>query len=147
MTTQDSGSQTASTHSTPTDYFGLDIPLMDHLGLIPESWSPQLTRTRLPYRPQLLNSRGDVHGGALMAALDFTLSAAARANEPGSGMATIDMTTHFLAPARSTVVIETTCLRMGGSLAFCEGRVLDEEGRLLATAAATFKIVRNKGSD
>lgn len=62
-------------------------------------------------------------------------------------MATIDMTTHFLAPARSTVIIETTCLRMGGSLAFCEGRALDEEGQLLATATATFKIVRKKGSD
>lgn len=67
MTKLDTQSQT-----TPTDYFGLEIPLMDHLGLIPEAWTPELTRTRLPYRPELLNSRGDVHGGALMAALDFT---------------------------------------------------------------------------
>lgn len=124
------------------DYFGLDIPFMAHIGLVAEVFSPELTRTRLPYRKEISNSRGDIHGGTLMGALDFTLSAAARANDPSTGMATIDMTTHFIAPARGTVVFEATCLRMGRSLAFCEGRALDEQGELLATASATFKIVR-----
>ncbi|WP_026067555.1 PaaI family thioesterase [Pusillimonas noertemannii] len=126
------------------DYFGLSIPYMASLGLVPEQSTPELARTRMPHRPDLLNSRGDVHGGALMSALDFTLSAAARAHEPGTGMATIDMTTHFLAPARGTVIFEARCLRIGASLAFCEGQARDEEGTLLATASATFKIVRRK---
>ncbi len=126
------------------DYFGLSIPYMASIGLVPEQLTPELARTRMPHRPDLLNSRGDVHGGALMSALDFTLSAAARAHEPDTGMATIDMTTHFLAPARGTVIFEARCLRIGASLAFCEGRALDEEGKLLATASATFKIVRRR---
>lgn len=126
------------------DYFGLDIPFMAFLGLVPEALTTELARTRLLHRPELLNSRGDVHGGALMSALDFTLSAAARAHEPGTGMATIDMTTHFLAPARGEVIIEARSLRVGASLAFCEGQALDEDGKLLATASATFKIVRRK---
>ncbi|WP_397473323.1 PaaI family thioesterase [Pusillimonas sp.] len=130
------------------DYFGLDIPFMASIGLVPEHLSTELARTRMPHRPDLVNSRGDVHGGALMSALDFTLSAAARAHEANTGMATIDMTTHFMAPARGTVIFEARCLRIGGSLAFCEGQARDEEGKLLATASATFKIVRNKpGSD
>ena len=130
------------------DYFGLHIPFMASIGLVPEHLSIELARTRMPHRPDLVNSRGDVHGGALMSALDFTLSAAARAHEANTGMATIDMTTHFMAPARGTVVFEARCLRIGGSLAFCEGQARDEEGKLLATASATFKIVRNKpGSD
>ena len=133
---------TASPASACVDYFGLSIPFMEFIGLIPEAFDPQLTRTRLPYRQDLTNSRGDVHGGTLMSALDFTLSAAARANEPQAGMATIDMTTHFLLPARSEVVIEARCLRMGRSMAFCEGKVLDLDGQLLATATGTFKIVR-----
>jgi len=134
-----------------SDYFGLDIPFMAFIGLVPEQLTTEAARTRLPYRPELTNSRGDVHGGTLMSALDFTLSAAARAHEPGSGMATIDMTTHFLAPARGDVLIEARCLRFGASLAFCEGRAHDQDGKLLATASATFKIVRSKnkvaGSD
>lgn len=132
----------------PADYFGLDIPFMASIGLVPEHLSTELARTRMPHRPDLVNSRGDVHGGALMSALDFTLSAAARAHEANTGMATIDMTTHFMAPARGTVIFEARCLRIGGSLAFCEGQARDEEGKLLATASATFKIVRSKpGSD
>lgn len=126
------------------DYFGVDIPFMAHIGLIPETFSPELTRTRLPYRKEISNSRGEIHGGTLMGALDFTLSAAARAKDPSTGMATIDMSTHFMAPARGTVIFEAKCLRMGRSLAFCEGRALNEHGELLATASATFKIMRSR---
>ncbi|HEY9280355.1 MAG TPA: PaaI family thioesterase [Eoetvoesiella sp.] len=114
---------------------------MEFIGLVPEIFQPDLIRTRLPYREDLRNSRGDIHGGTLMSALDFTLSAAARANDPSKGMATIDMTTHFLAPARAAVIFEARCLRMGKSIAFCEGRALSEEGELLATATATFRVV------
>ena len=133
---------TSKTETTQIDYFGVTIPFMEFIGLIPETFDPQLTRTRLPYRAELGNSRGDIHGGTLMSALDFTLSAAARANDPSTGMVTIDMTTHFMSPARSTVIFEARCLRMGKSLAFCEGQALTEDGELLATASATFKIVR-----
>ena len=131
-------------HEDAPDYFGLSIPFMASLGLVAEQLTAELARTRLPYRPDLVNSRGDVHGGALMSGLDFTLSAAARAHEPGTGMATIDMATHFLAPAQGTVIFEARCLRIGASLAFCEGQARDEKGKLLATASATFKIVRRK---
>lgn len=132
----------AAPTGTSADYFGVDIPFMTHIGLIAEAFSPELTRTRLPYRKELCNSRGEVHGGTLMSALDFTLSAAARANDPSAGMATIEMTTHFIAPARGLVIFETKCLRTGRSLAFCEGRAMDDQNELLATATATFKIVR-----
>ena len=135
---------TTNSLSSRVDYFGLTIPFMELIGLVPEAFDPELTRTRLPYRQDLVNSRGDVHGGTLMSALDFTLSAAARAHEGGrdTAMATIDMTTHFIAPARSEVVFEARCLRAGRSIAFCDGKVLDLDGQLLATATATFKIIR-----
>ena len=125
-----------------TDYFGQNIPFMQFIGLQPEGFSPELTRTRLPWRADLTNSRGDVHGGTLMSALDLTLSAAARAKDTSTSMATIDMTTHFLAPAQGTVIFEATCLRLGKSIAFCSGRALSEDGELLVTATATFKVIR-----
>ena len=126
------------------DYFGLHIPYMQYLGLEPGLFTEEKVTTRLPWRPELVNSRGDVHGGALMSALDFTLSAAARAHTDGCGMATIDMTTHFMRPAQGNVTIEARCLRLGATLAFCDGQALDDKGTVLATASATFKIVRPK---
>ncbi len=123
-------------------HFGLDIPFMDLLGLQAEYLDADSVRTRLPQRASLCNSRGDVHGGALMSALDFTLSAAGRSNDPlNVGMATIDMSTHFMEPGRGDLVIEARCLRRGKTLAFCEGEVRRADGTLVAKASATFKII------
>lgn len=124
------------------DYFGLTIPFMQCIGLQPKEFTPELTRTHLPWRADLTNSRGDIHGGTLMSALDLTLSAAARANDPSTSMATVSMTTNFLEPAAESVTFEARCLRMGKSLAFCQGQALSEDGSILVTATATFKIIR-----
>lgn len=132
--------------STPqTDYFGLTIPFMHFIGLVPESIAPAYARTSLPWREDLTNSRGDVHGGTLMSVLDFTLSAAARGSADGTeGMATIDMNTSFLSPGTGNLVIEARCLRRGASIAFCEGEVRRADGELGARATATFKIIRRR---
>jgi len=124
------------------DFFGTHIPLMQHLGLRTVSSSPDGVETFLPWQACNANARADVHGGTLMAVLDFTLSAAARACRPGSGMATIDMNSQFLLPARSDVWFRTRCLFLEEDTAYCEGGGYDEKGRLLVKAAATFRIVR-----
>lgn len=131
------------TASNP-DYFGLSIPLMALMGLIPESFGPGHARTRLPWREDLTNSRGDIHGGTLMSVLDFTLSAAARGHEPTLGMATIDMTTSFLSPGNSDLIIEARCLRVGASIAFCEGEIRNTDGELVAKASATFRVLKRR---
>lgn len=137
--TNDTSNDTSST--TGNDYFGLKIPLMDYLGLIPESVENGVARCRLPWRRELTNSRGHVHGGTQMSVLDFTLSAAARGHRSDLGMATIDMTTSFLSPGLGDLTIEARCLRKGTSIAFCEGEIRDAKGELVAKASATFKIV------
>lgn len=124
------------------DYFGLHIPLMQTLGLQTVSFTPEQVETYLPWLASNANSRNDVHGGTLMSVLDFTLSAAARAQMPDCGMATIDMNTQFLLPARSDVWFRTRCLYLQDDTAYCEGGGYDEKNRLLVKAAATFRIVR-----
>ncbi|MBV7485848.1 PaaI family thioesterase [Bordetella sp. BOR01] len=132
------------TSPATSDYFGLTIPLMSLMGLIPDSIGPDHARTRLPWRENLTNSRGDIHGGTLMSVLDFTLSAAARGNDPTLGMATIDMNTSFMAPGTGDLVIEARCLRRGTSIAFCEGEVRGTDGQLVAKASATFKVIKRR---
>jgi len=51
------------------DYFGLTIPYMQYLGVIPISCEHDRAVTRLPIREDLLNSRSHIHGGALMSVL------------------------------------------------------------------------------
>jgi len=138
--------QTAPYCTEDTPYFGIDIPFMRHLGLQSEHIEDGYARARLPMRPELSNSRGDVHGGTLMAVLDFLLSAAARSHEPtGYGVATIEMSTHFLEVARGDLVFEARTLKRGRSTAFCEGTATNEDGTTVCVARATFRLIpRNK---
>ena len=123
-------------------YFGRDIPFLRHIGLRAESLDTDFCRTSLALDPTLVNSRGDVHGGTMMTALDFTLSAAARAHDiENTGAATIEMSTHFLLPARTDLIIEARCLRRGKSIAFCEGQVTNTKGDVVAVARGTFKLL------
>lgn len=127
----------------PDTHFGLDIPFMRYIGLRPDTLEPGFARTLLPFNKQLVNSRGDVHGGTLMSALDFTLTAAARGHDPMQlGVATIEMSTHFLNTARTDLTIEARVLRKGRSIAFCEGTVLDTNQVPVCTARGTFRLIQ-----
>ena len=123
-------------------YFGVDVPFMEHIGLKPLSLDDGGCRTQLSWRPALANSRGEMHGGTLMSALDFTLSAAARAHDPlRYGVITIDLTTHFQEPARTDLTVIGRCTKRGKSIAFCEGEIVDSAGTVVAVARAVFKLV------
>lgn len=128
--------------AAPLGHFGLDVPFMNHIGLESIGFDGDRCHTRLKLQGTLVNSRGDIHGGALMGALDFTLSVVARAHDPlNVGAATIDMNTHFYEPAASDVDVFAVCTRRGKRIAFCEGEVKDAQGNVLAVARAVFKLV------
>lgn len=127
----------------PVDYFGTTVPFMEHIGLVPVTIRPDHASTSLPFRQALANRSGYVHGGMLMSALDFAMSAAARSTDLSAiRVSTIDMNTSFLAPAEGDLIVEARCLRRGKSIAFCEGDVRDGAGELVARASGTFKLMR-----
>ena len=133
------------TATAPQDYFGLTIPFMDSHRAGPRADRAGYARTSLPWRRDLTNSRGDVHGGTLMSVLDFTLSAARGSADAAVGMATIDMNT-FSSVARHGRPGDRGALLAprAVSIAFCEGDVRDKNGELVARATATFKIIRRR---
>ena len=124
-------------------YFGLHIPYLEHLGLEPVEIGEDIAVTRLPCRKEIVNSRGHIHGGAILSMLDFTLSAAGRSHDPmGTGVATIDLSSSFLSPGDSDLTATARCIRRGSSICFCEGEIVNAAGQIVAKAMASFKMIK-----
>jgi len=125
----------------PTDYFGLTIPFLDHLGVVPEFAENGKSRITLNMRPEHKNSFGVVHGGVIMTLLDFVMAAAARsAMDHPLGAITIDMTISFLRPSVGKIAVEGTVLKSGKSINYCEAVVLNEAGEITAKSSVTFVL-------
>ena len=91
---------------------------------------------------QMLNPVGDVQGGFLAAMLDDTLGPALVATlGPGQFAPTVDLHVQFFRPARpGRLVGRGRIARKGKQIAFLAGELLDDEGRVVASATATAQI-------
>ena len=89
------------------------------------------------------NPAGFVQGGILSAMLDDTMGPAAFIMTGGRlYTATITMTVNFLAPARPGKLIgEAKVTQLGRTVAFIEGRLMAEDGTVLATASTSARLV------
>jgi uncharacterized protein (TIGR00369 family) len=132
--------------SEETLYFGNRIPFLDLLGLTATELTLDNVSVHLKFNASLANSAGGLHGGVLMSALDFAMSAAARSSDPSSlSPSTIDMRTSFIRPAEDNIEITARCVHRGGSIAFCEASAKSSSGGLVATASGVFKLIRKGG--
>jgi uncharacterized protein (TIGR00369 family) len=125
----------------PSHYFGLSIPFLGHLGVVPEFAENGKSRITLDMKPEYENSFGVAHGGVIMTLLDFAMAAAARSamNHP-LGAITIDMTISFLRPSVGKIAVEGTVLKSGKSINYCEAVVLNEAGEITAKSSGTFVL-------
>lgn len=89
-----------------------------------------------------LNPAGVVHGGLLTALLDHGLSAIAWQALDRRACVTVQLDTHFLAPARAGQFLEVRgqLLRATSSLVFMRGE-LSVAGNIVATGAAVLKVL------
>ena len=130
-----------SKNSQSTDYFGLNIPFLDHLSVVPEYAEAGKSRISYTVKPEHTNSFHVAHGGLVMTLLDFAMGAAARSasNHP-LGAATIDMTTSFLRPSLGKIIVEGAVLKAGKSINYCEAVAMNEAGEITAKASGTFVL-------
>jgi uncharacterized protein (TIGR00369 family) len=96
----------------------------------------------LSVAPHHVNSFGVVHGGVLMALLDMALGhTVAVTLAPNETCTSVSMHTDFLAPGmRGTVRAHARLVRRGRTMAFPEGALHDEDGKLLARASGVWLI-------
>jgi uncharacterized protein (TIGR00369 family) len=94
-------------------------------------------------RKDFCNPAGFVQGGILSAMLDDTMGPAVFVMTQGKlYTATITMTVNFLAPAKPGKIIgEATVTQLGRTIAFAEGKLMDENGAVLATATSSARLV------
>ena len=124
-----------------TSFFGLDIPFLDHLGVVPEYARDGKSRISLDLKPEFTNSFHVAHGGLIMTLLDFAMAAAARsAAQHSLGVITIDMTTSFLRPSIGKLIVEGSILKGGNTIHYCEAVVLNDVGEVTAKASGTFTL-------
>ena len=128
--------------------FGVTIPFVEQLGIRLVEMSRERAIVSLKRRPELLNSWGAAHGGVIMTMLDLVMSMAVRGHyNVSAGVLTVDMSIGFLNASKDDVFAEGRVLHAGRSTAFCEAEAHDAEGRILAKAIGTFKLLADKKND
>ena len=112
------------------------------IGAAQVSAPPGKVHVRLPrMREELLNQLPAAHGGVLMTLLDSVMSRAAAElpDAPSRTAVTVEMTSRFHRPGRGPLLAEGWVVHASRSLCSCAARMLNEEGKLVATASGTFK--------
>jgi uncharacterized protein (TIGR00369 family) len=89
---------------------------------------------------------GQPHGGILFTLMDTTMGWAVNtALEPGYNCTTIDCSIQYLSPARKgPFQCQASMTRQTGRMAFVRAEISDDQGTILASGQAVFRIIRFK---
>ena len=96
----------------------------------------------LTVRRDHMNPYGLVHGGVVYSLADYAMGAAlARGLEPGERCATLEIKINYLAPvAGGALRAEARVVERTRRIGVLEGRVYDDQDRLVALATGSFYI-------
>ena len=122
-------------------------PLLDYLGIRLAAWTPGRSVFHLTVEPRHLNRSGSLQGGVIATLLDAACGYAGLRTtlETEAGQAvTVMLTISYLAKTNEGELTATGTLTTAGDrLYFASGELVDQNGRLIATAQGTFKQVRD----
>jgi uncharacterized protein (TIGR00369 family) len=92
---------------------------------------------------EFCNLAGFVQGGFLSAMLDPTMAATVIVMSEGRlYTSTVGITVNFLSPAKpGPIVAEAKVTQLGKTIGFVEGKLLAQDGTLLATAMASERLL------
>ena len=124
--------------------FPFPIPFVIAQGVELVSSGAGQSELRLDVRPDQTNQLGVAHGGLLMTLLDVAMAQAARTKGAEQSLATIEMKTTFMQPARGMLTGKGQLLHATGRMAFTEASVYDAQGVRCAHATGTFRYVELK---
>lgn len=100
-------------------------------------------RMRLPFRPELEQPMGIVHGGAIATLIDVVVvPAIGSAYDQEVGFSTVDMQIQYLRPLKGeTAIAEGIVVKRGRRIIFCSAEVIGEtSGSLIAKGSLTYAV-------
>ena len=121
-----------------------EFPLRRFLGMELSGDEPGVGLADVVIGPEHLNPNGVVHGAVLFALVDPTMGKATMSviEEPNRYCASIEVSLRFIRPAvHGQLTATATVVKRGRSVVHLESRVVEGDGRLVATAAGTFAIL------
>ena len=97
-------------------------PYYKMLGMVASSDGPGRARVDLPFKDELTQSYGNIHGGALLSIADSAINLAIASPFTGDEtLATVDLSLAFIARAgKRDLVAEASIIRRGKHVAFAE---------------------------
>jgi uncharacterized protein (TIGR00369 family) len=121
-----------------------DFPLKRFLGMELTGDEPGVGVAHVVVGDDHLNPNGVVHGAVLFTLVDTAMgkSTMSVVEEPGRYCASIEVSLRFIRPAvAGSLTATATVVKRGRHVVHLEGRVVDDEHRLIATAAGTFALL------
>jgi uncharacterized protein (TIGR00369 family) len=95
--------------------------------------------------PQMCHSGGVAQGGFVCGWIDAAMAHASLSIAPEMTPMSLELKVSYFAPARpGQVTAEGWIERRGKATCFAEGRLLDPEGKVLAKASSTIRLIRRE---
>ncbi len=120
-------------------------PFMSGMGITFDRYEPDDVAIRIPFREDLTNDGTYYHGGVIATAIDTAGAAAAWSNHDfnkGTRASTVSMTVQYVGAAkRSDLLCEARTVKRGKELTFTEITATDADGKVVAHAVQTYRIV------
>jgi acyl-CoA thioesterase len=117
-----------------------DLEFTDSLGVRTLGMQDGAFVLELELEPRHMSRAARAHGGVLFSLLDTALGRAVIAElPPGRGCATVEMKINYFRPVQAgRIRASGRCVQRTKSLAYAEGDIVNDEGKLLARATGTF---------
>lgn len=118
-------------------------PFYQLLQITLEKIDEGFARFRMPFRKELTQAYGVVHGGAIASLADTAVAFALMTLiRPGERVTTAELKMNFLAPVHNEEMIgEARIIQKGKKLVLADMEVKREDGKLIAKGLATYMIL------
>jgi uncharacterized protein (TIGR00369 family) len=122
---------------------------MQTLGAVMGRVEPGEVEIEMPYRADLTQQHGFIHGGIVTAIVDSACGYAAFSlSAPDTAVLTVEYKVNFVAPAKGDrLVAWGEVVRPGAAITVCKGEVLaydDGEEKLVASMLTTMMLMPNR---
>lgn len=119
-------------------------PFWEFIGIKEHIAENGYAEVHLDIKPELLQRRGNVHGGVIASLVDASIGSAVRSTTGGdAGPATIELKLNYLRPAQGKhLVAKASLYHRGSTTAVGKSEVYDDKGQLIAVGTATFMMLK-----